>query len=419
MNHKTNTPYSKRLAWCLMLLLLCCSCSVQHTLNKNGLTTVAEVRDENFRNYLMQQGLAQPYSGHDKALAGRKDLMESTAMGRAVQVMNCTNMDIKSMAGIELFPELKVLICSDNPFRTIDLSYNTKLVRFTAAEVPLKSLDVSHNPELKILEVSYNDISELDVSHNPKLEELYCIFAPQLKTLDLSHNPMLQTLYIRGTDIRILDFRKNPEIRKIHTMDTPLQYIGITPEHNQDSISGAFEDNVQLLTLGEADRLPKIKRPTLAQKLHDMRLRQEEEKRPKKQQVMTLKKAEEMGIEVEKLWEEYPHAWQYNKETGVFDSTGIVFNEEEMVMFDASFRDFLSGIVTAMKEKDIHYRWHLNVFFAANGYAELLIHNFVNQEPDPKEVKRFEKILKAYIRKTRFTYTREQKFGQCGTITFK
>lgn len=407
----------------LLLLALCCSCSVQQALNKKGDATVARVPDENFRSFLVEQGLAQPYSGTDKALAGNKEVLESTKMGRALQVMNCTNKDIKSMEGIELFPELKILICSDNPLQTIDLSRNPQLVRFTAAEVPLRSLDVSHNPELKMIEVSYSDISKLDLSHNPKLDYLYCIFSPRIKELDLSQNPMLQTLFIRETNIQILDLRKNLDIRNIHTMDTPLQYIIVTPQHNQDSISGMIEDDVKVLTLGDKDALPKIKRPTLFQRLHNKKIKREEERRPKKQIVMSTKKAIEMGINIDSLWTVYPHAWQYNKETGTYDSTGIVFNEEEMVMFEASFREFVSGIASAMREKkfdwDTTYRWHLNAFFSENGYVELLNHNFVGKEPAPKQVEQFEKILKAYIRKTPFTYTRGQKFGQCGTLTFK
>ena len=416
--------YAKRLALvALLLVALCCSCSVQRALNKMGAATVARVPDENFRDFLAKQGLVQPYSGTDKSLSGNKEVVESTKMGRAIQVMNCTNKDIKSMEGIELFTELKELICSENHFQSIDLSHNHKLVRFTAADVPLRSLDVSHNPELKMIEVSHSNISNLDLSHNPKLDYLYCIFSPRIKELDLSQNPMLQTLYIRGTNIQILDLRKNLDIRNIHTTDTPLQYIIVTPQHNQDSISGTIEDGVKVLTLGDKDALPKIKRPTLSQRLHNKKLKRESERRPKKQIVMSTKKATEMGIDIDSLWTVYPHAWQYNMETGTYDSTGIVLNEEEMVMFEASFREFVSGLASAMKEKkfswDTTYRWHLNAFFSKNGYVELLIHNFGGKEPSPKQVEQFEKILKAYIRKTPFPYTREQKFGQCSTLTFQ
>ena len=58
------------------------------------------------------------------------------------------------------------------------------------------------------------------------------------------------------------------------------------------------------------------------------KIKREEERRPKKQIVMSTKKAIEMGINIDSLWTVYPHAWQYNKETGTYDSTGSVFNEE-------------------------------------------------------------------------------------------
>ena len=60
---------------------------------------------------------------------------------------------IKSLKGIEFFPNLQELYCAQNQ---------------------LTELDVSENPELVVLSCSNNQLTELDVSKNEKLEQLFC-----------------------------------------------------------------------------------------------------------------------------------------------------------------------------------------------------------------------------------------------------
>lgn len=235
----------------LSVVLLCCSCSVQQKRGSEGVApTVARVSDDNFRQYLLESGYVRPYKGGMKGFGlwvSRKEVVESTAGGRALQLIDCHKKDIKSLDGIELFGNLKVLICSENPIRSIDLSHNPQLMQFYAIEVPLRSLDVSRNTKLKLLQSSFSRLRSLDVSHNPELEELLCIFAPDIKTIDLSGNPELQVLYIRGTSIRTVDLHHNLQFRMLHALDTPLETIVITPQHNVDSIQASVEDGVRII----------------------------------------------------------------------------------------------------------------------------------------------------------------------------
>ena len=234
----------------LSLVLLCCSCSVQQKRGSEHATpTVARVGDDNFRHFLLESGFVKPYSGSMKGFGfwvSRNEVVESTPEGRALLQLDCHGLDIKSLEGIELFGNLNVLICSENPIRTIDLSRNPQLMQFYAIEVPLRSLDVSGNTKLKLLQSSFSRLRSLDVSHNPALEELLCIFAPHIKTIDLSGNPELQVLYIRGTSIRTVDLRHNLQFRMLHALDTPLENIVITPQHDVDSIQASVEDGVRI-----------------------------------------------------------------------------------------------------------------------------------------------------------------------------
>ena len=212
--------------------------------------TVARVSDDNFRQYLLESGYVEPYKGSMKGfglLVSREEVVEVTPAGRSLSSLDCHNKGIKSLEGIELFGNLQVLICSENPIRSIDLSLNLQLIQLYAIEVPLRSLDVSENRALKILESSYSRLRSLDVSHNPELEELLCIFSPGIKTIDLSGNPKLQTLYVRETSIRTIDLRHNHQFRMLHALDTPLENIVITPQHDVDSFQASVEDGVRLI----------------------------------------------------------------------------------------------------------------------------------------------------------------------------
>ncbi|MBO4600451.1 MAG: hypothetical protein J5641_06900, partial [Bacteroidales bacterium] len=239
------------LAAVLAALLLVCSCSPARKCQRGKAVTVAQVKDGNFRSYLEKNGFAKPYEGKLRGryrLVPRQEMMESTPLGRSIQIIDCHRMNIESLDGIELFPKLVILICSENPIRHLDLSHNPKLKQLVAIETPLRSLNIRQNPELKVLNISFHQLRSLDVSHNPQLSELLCIFAPGITTLDLSHNPNLQTLYIRQTNVQLVDLRRNPAFHALHALETPLEYIVVSPRHNLDSITASVEEGVQVLT---------------------------------------------------------------------------------------------------------------------------------------------------------------------------
>ena len=102
----------------ILLLLLCCSCSSHQRLKAGQEITVARVPDSNFRTYLLAGGLVKPYEGPlsgSNRLTARQEWVETTPLGRSTQLIDCHRKDIASLQGIELFPNLVILICSENP----------------------------------------------------------------------------------------------------------------------------------------------------------------------------------------------------------------------------------------------------------------------------------------------------------------
>ena len=409
----------------LLALLLLCSCATQQeSVNDKKTITVARVNDNNFRAYLLDNGYAKPYIGKLRGrdrLTPQDEWVESTPLGRSTQIIDCHRKEIHSLDGIELFPNLVILICSENPISRLDLRHNPKLKQLVAIETPLRSLDVSHNTELKVLNISFHQLRKLDVSHNTQLEELLCIFAPGITSLDLSHNPNLRTLYIRQTNIQLVDLRLNNTFHALHALETPLEYIVVSPQHNLDSITASVEEGVQVLTLSPTVKLPKTQHLDLPDTLPTL-TPQHQTRVPR---VMTHAQAAAEGINEEYLREvEYRPAWTIDTVTKSFEKWGMIRSDKQLVQFILTWKIFLEGISEEMAaqnyEFDKPYRGHCVVYFAEDGYADYFLYNFLGDErPTEEQQRRFEQVLQKYIENNPIGFYGSRKFSQCGGITFQ
>ena len=141
--------------------------------------------------------------------------MEEAAL---VKEMNCSKLPIASYEGIENFPNLERLDCSETGASTIDLSRNTAL-KILICNHGYRELDVSNNhtldtlisigdwrgslislkinPELKFLNILNHSLQSLDVSNHKSLKVLYCA-SNSLKSLDVS-NSTLDSLFCTYT----------------------------------------------------------------------------------------------------------------------------------------------------------------------------------------------------------------------------
>ena len=415
----------KHITIALFAILLCCSCATeQKASNEKKAITIARVTDEQFRAYLLENGYVKPYDGPLRGrnrLTSREEWVESTSLGRSTQLIDCHRKEIHSLDGIELFPNLVILICSENPISRLDLRHNSKLKQLVAIETPLRSLDISHNTELKVLNISFHQLRKLDVSHNTQLEELLCIFAPGITSLDLSHNPNLRTLYIRQTNIQLVDLRLNNTFHALHALETPLEYIVVSPRHNLDSITASVEEGVQVLTLSPTAKLPKTQHLDLPDTLPTLTPQHQ----TRVQRVMTHAQAAAEGINEEYLREvEYRPAWTIDTVTKSFEKWGMIRSDKQLVQFILTWKIFLEGISEEMAaqnfEFDKPYRGHCVVFFAEDGYADYFLYNFLGDErPTEEQQRRFEQVLQKYIENNPIGFYGSRKFSQCGGITFQ
>ena len=175
--------------------------------------------------------------------------------------VECHEMDIYTLAGIEYFTELKTLYCWDDKITILDVSQNTKLKQLNCRNNQLTKLDVSQNTNLAHLSCGGNQITELDVSGcSTALQWLFCednelmtldvsgctelgnlnCQNNQLATLDVSQNTNLSTLYCAGNKFTSLDVSGCLKLRW-----GDYAYIGSTESNNTDD-----EDNASTESAG-------------------------------------------------------------------------------------------------------------------------------------------------------------------------
>lgn len=170
-------------------------------------------------------------------LDGDKNGYLSDTEIQSVTEINCSQMEIASLRGIEYFYNLISLNCSQNRLTELDLNKNVKLRTLYCAANSISYLYISGNTELTSLICGpYNPIQYLDLSGNPNLENLDCsncdvyqleIFGnPALKAVNCANNHLsslftvnnsaLSDLRCQGNNIAVLDLANNALLLDIY-----------------------------------------------------------------------------------------------------------------------------------------------------------------------------------------------------------
>ena len=97
-----------------------------------------------------------------------------------LQVLNCSNNQLKGEPDLSGFKKLEVFDCSDNQFKgVLDFSENNKAIR---------------------IDCSSNQFTKVDCGSSP-VEELYCSNNPTLKEVSITNLKKLKTLNIEGNSV--------------------------------------------------------------------------------------------------------------------------------------------------------------------------------------------------------------------------
>ncbi len=144
---------------------------------------------------------------------------------------------IRTLQGIEYFPNLTYLSAFNCRIPYVDLSQNKKLTHVDLGGNRLKALDISMLQDLDDLDVCNNsDLGTLDVSNNPKLISLWC-WGCGLSSLDLSANTKLVDLQCAENQITELNVSGLTGLTSLACDDNPIETLGVSNNKKLKTLS--------------------------------------------------------------------------------------------------------------------------------------------------------------------------------------
>ncbi len=190
-------------------------------ISANDMSTVFP--DANFRTYIL--------SNFDADADGALSDTEITAVTK----IECSNMSISSLKGVEVFLNLQELDCSVNSLQELDLSTNTALTWLVCNVNQLSSLNISNCLNLSMLSCGYNPLLTLDVSQNTALTWLQCT-SNQLSELDVSRNTELTYLDCDQNQLSSLDVSRNTKLEECNFSKNQLTSLTLGENPNLRSL---------------------------------------------------------------------------------------------------------------------------------------------------------------------------------------
>ena len=246
--------------------------------SKFGLVLNKDVRVINFIDPYFKASVVDQY---DDNLDGEIDYTEA----ENVTSINCSNMGVTSLGGIEHFVNLRSLNCSNNTIKEINLSQKNRLTTLNCHNNPIEILNVDNCTSLtalSIINATTNSISSkkvnidgyngadtfdfsakgtyftdfsfvnsdviktlkvagdftksLNIYNVPNVTELAVgqinvevmdLHNLNLSSLDLTNNTNLKELYLQNNKLTSLNLSKNTKLTKLNLSDNKLQSINI------------------------------------------------------------------------------------------------------------------------------------------------------------------------------------------------
>lgn len=195
------------------------------------------ISDANFKAYLV----GEPSINTN----GDTEIQVSEAQAYSGTI-NCGNMGVTDMTGIEEFVNIDVLYCHENQLTSLDLSNNTALtyVNCRTNGTQFTSITFGTNSNLTNVVAHTNGFSSLDVSGLNNLTGLTC-HTNQLSSLDVSSNGALESLRCYNNQLSSLDVSSNSALTDLQCQNNQLTSLNAA---NGNSLNAAFGNDVFIAT---------------------------------------------------------------------------------------------------------------------------------------------------------------------------
>ena len=151
----------------------------------------------------------------------------TAAEASSFKTMNVSDMELRSIKGIEYFTALVSLDCSVNSISILDLSGNTSLEYVNCHDNQIFSLTLNGCTKLSYLDCSYCNIMYIDLADNTALEKLLC-WDNELLELDLRNNTSLKYIDCNANNIASLDVSNLSELETIDCRDNKLPELDLS-----------------------------------------------------------------------------------------------------------------------------------------------------------------------------------------------
>ena len=142
--------------------------------------------------------------------------------------MNCSNLNISDLTGIEAFTGSFSLNCAGNQLTTLDLSANVNMTGHLHVEGNvLTSIVMPNSTNLTQFTYSGNNITSLDLTNTPNITTMWGLNNP-LASIDLSNSSALQGFNIDGNSLTTIDLSNLTNLQWISTSLSALTALDIS-----------------------------------------------------------------------------------------------------------------------------------------------------------------------------------------------
>lgn len=160
--------------------------------------------------------------------------------------INCPNLGILDLTGIETFTQITGLNCSNNMLTILDISNNTALTNLACSNNNLASLIVTNNTQLSELYCGGNALSDLDITNQTSLIILDC-GGNNLSSLNLSNNTALTEIYCSDLHLTDLDLSTNINLTTIDcSQNHILSSLNVQNGNNMNVVFFSALENTEL-----------------------------------------------------------------------------------------------------------------------------------------------------------------------------
>lgn len=204
----------------------------------------AFIPDDNFRATL-QVNFPDAFDG---------ELLDTSANAVvSATILDASSSEIRSLNGIEFFPNLTGFGCGNNLLTELDLSHNTSLKILWCNSNAIERLDLSNNRALEELYCHNNSLMELILPATPTLSKLSCT-RNSLTRLDTDNSPNLLTLACSHNLLNDLNLDKNPLLNFLVCANNKLTKL----ELSSNLALSRLNCNDNLLTTLDLSRNPAL-----------------------------------------------------------------------------------------------------------------------------------------------------------------